>query len=614
MHSSQQSFAHRDSLSLAFSEHILFAGASIMASSSILTFIAQNVGMSFHLYSGITCLTALLLLLGFIYTGYRRLGAVQHRDTGVLVAILIVGAVCVGLVLIAHYPSIDDYNYLPNVVRALQYPDAPMNYELYYFDTGGPPIIAYSTGTSVAFEYVQGALAYLLGIDFLYLYYTVFCALGGFLLVIATYALLSHFVDTGRNTIYGLILILSTLLILTEVHITYGNLMILRIYQGKFYMLAIGLPTLTAFSLRYFTQPTIRHWLAVFAVVVAMLGTTTSTVFMAPALAGVLFIAAIFTKRITINSKTLLYFGTMIFPVLYALFLKSNEILAFGTESPVNQQYPMTLQGQLELIIRSDQPVTLFAWLISLVLFIVLVKDWRRRFVLVWIGAAVVFFINPWSARLLIDYVTTPNVYWRMFYILPFPLIVGIGGSELLQLAKRTLRLRPVFVLVPVAIFATLAFCVMLVDNYFVYMGTSPYKLFPRQVALAHEVVDTIQEATILAPPAWGPIIPVFGPDHRLVSGHPFQVRWWMSSQAAPDDAEVRIGAGQFVSGDTARRADFLHMLDQNIVDAIIMTRPVYDMLQAEDILLEYGFDAYHEMQDSYVLVWQSHKPEQGEV
>jgi hypothetical protein len=291
--------------------------------------------------------------------------------------------------------------------------------------------------------------------------------------------------------------------------------------------------------------------------------------------------------------------------VLYGVFLKFNATLDLGLKSPINMSYPTTLQGHVELLVWPERPVTLLVWLIALVLFIMIVKAWRRTFIIVWIAATCILFVNPWSARLLIDYVTTPNIYWRMFYILPFPLIVGVGGSEFLKLLGRVLKLRAVLIVAPIAVFSLLAYFVMLLDNYYAWMGIYPYKFYPQQIEFAREVIEHSPPGTLLAPPEIGSIVPIFSADYRLISAHPEIVSLWMAAYDAPSEANLRIGAAQFVAGDTQRRNDFLRILDQDIVEIMVMTKPIYEELQSSDRLTAHGFDEHYNM-DSYVLVWQS--------
>ena len=56
-----------------------------------------------------------------------------------------------------------------------------------------------------------------------------------------------------------------------------------------------------------------------------------------------------------------------------------------------------------------------------------------RSFLLGWSGLAALLYLNPWVAPWLIEHITSPNIYWRLFYLLPVTPLLALAVALVLE-------------------------------------------------------------------------------------------------------------------------------------------------------------------------------------
>ena len=99
--------------------------------------------------------------------------------------------------------------------------------------------------------------------------------------------------------------------------------------------------------------------------------------------------------------------------------------------------FPSDFDGQFGLIFKpewSDQlPVGIVLFVASLVIIIAFARPLVRNFSLIWIFFSGLIFLNPITANLIIENVTTPTAYWRLFYLLILPLLILMAIHETSQ-------------------------------------------------------------------------------------------------------------------------------------------------------------------------------------
>jgi hypothetical protein len=69
-------------------------------------------------------------------------------------------------------------------------------------------------------------------------------------------------------------------------------------------------------------------------------------------------------------------------------------------------------------------------------LFLMFSKDKNKFFYLYWIGLSIIFILNPFVSKYIINYIAFSSVYWRLFFILPFPFVLVFLFKKFLRLIR----------------------------------------------------------------------------------------------------------------------------------------------------------------------------------
>ena len=77
--------------------------------------------------------------------------------------------------------------------------------------------------------------------------------------------------------------------------------------------------------------------------------------------------------------------------------------------------------------------VPLMAMLFLASFLVVVFRSKQNRFLVAWVFVTVALVLNPLVSPYVMRYLTTENIYWRLFYLLPFPLIVALGMLALFR-------------------------------------------------------------------------------------------------------------------------------------------------------------------------------------
>ena len=525
-----------------------------------------------------------------------------------LLAIGLLGAV---LALIIHRPDSDDYYYIPNAVYYLQNPNMKMGFDIHFFHVHGLPFVSHMTNTSFPYEYTQAGIAYFTGIDFLSIYYILFPAIIGFLIPISLFYALSHFSVEPRNNAVGVLFTVGVILILGETHRTYGNLSFAKAFQGKISFLSVGIPTFIAFSFDYFKKISPLSCAALAAVSTSSIGMTASASIILLGLS--LIMSLLFLYKVKSLKRSVLplvfYFLMLGYVAIYALAIRKFALSYAGMDSPQNQGWPVTFMGHLNFLINSKMPMTpIFAVIATATS---LIFCGKRKELLIWIGTALLLFLNPFVAPPLIKYVTSPNIYWRLFYILPFPLVIGIGVSSVLDRW-------PAFVKGGRLVIVALAgFLFLLMLHYplrkasvfrpsnNVKVGWPGYKLDMNDLQAARKIVRIAPHGIMLAPADIAGIITMVDSRYPQMRARDHGIKTWLTYRGRRAEAELRIEASDFVAGYNLQ-FDALKELILLYPDlrSMVIQSSVWGRGEVRNFLIKDGYTSYQEINSNCTLVW----------
>ncbi len=546
---------------------LLILVVSIGAALTVVTHIAQIGGMSFYLYCIVgTCVAVVAPVLILRGEVSRDVFLTVRKAPSPALWLLLCAVGGAALTLVSYRPCHDDADYVPNVIYSLEHPDEPMDYYIHYLDSGGEPFVSHHLSTSLPFERAQGIVAYFGHIHFLTVYYFFAPALFGFMIPLVWFYLISRFSFPPSAAVTGALFICLSLVLLGEQHRSFGNFAFNRIFEGKTVLLAVGVPLFAALTIDFFKMPSARRWLYLFIMAVAAVGLSNSASVLIPVLAVVLTVACWFSYVRNGKSRVLLgfcYLSTLVYPALYAgsiLLLSLNQV---SKDSIINRRFPTTFLGHFKYVFG---PVALAFFIIATIGAIILVRRRERGFLIIWILLVTACCLNPLVAPFFIKYITGPNIYWRLFYLLPFPLVVGLAAAGFTQrLEALGSKWRNAIIRIVVILFL-LAHLPVSSPSIFRRRPLSSTRTRLRRTTLRKPRykaagLSRAEEVLSLSPPPGtmlsmftvGRMLPMLTSKYPQICIRHHAILVWMPQRGTHAEAKHRIGARNFLGGKTKK-------------------------------------------------------------
>ncbi len=602
-------------LSVTVIEFLVLACLVVVAVHTPLSMIGRITGITFRSYLVVSPFLS-LVGVGCVAVHFRRrLRSVDTRDTSILALVLGLGLLGAILALITLCPNSDDYLYVPNAVHFLNRLDEPMDLYIHSFVRSvDDPIVSVNQGTSVAYDYYRASIAFFLNADYLSVYYIVSVGIMGFLIPLAHFLLVSRFTSNTGDALRGTVMSVCALLIMTEIPRTYGSFAFPRIFQGKAVLLSVVLPAFTAFTISYFARPTRSRWWSLFATATAGVGMSPSAVVLLPAHAFILAAAYLATDYrqwksdfLRICGRAFKYLGTIAYAVLYAgMLYYLIRVRGFGSDPFALGSVASGLDSSIGLLINRDIPITPVLVAVASALTLVLVRGWRRTFLASWAVIIVILVLNPFAEGLWRGTLVPLNMYWRMFYLYPFPVTAAVVGAVVFKKLGERITWRARSAVVALLLFLAVGHYVA----HFHSLGQihwPGYKLPAGALQDAQAVVSVAPEGVMLAPEDLYGIIPM------LESGHP-QIRTRSDGQhfwiPESEDRRIRLNASRFVGrhrgvDDPRRREydDFRLLLDRHSPDVIVLNATLLEAFETASAIIENGYTNQRNAGE-YTVVW----------
>ena len=338
--------------------------------------------------------------------------------------------VAMAVTLVAHRPDPDDATYVNRAVTAADNPQAPL---LQYDGKHSIPVPIRQINRGLSFELLAAALSWLTQLPAIYWLHLVFPALAAMLVVLAYAELFRLLAPT--HWIWGVLAVMVFLCVNGEVHRTYGNFSFVRLHHGKAMLVSVLVPLLIAYSLRFVFQPTRRHWLLLSSAQITAIGLSSTGFLVAPVvvicslLTGVWELPA-FTERV---KRFLLGCTAAGYPIALGLSLRLPVITKTVTRQAADIQAGGALPASgLALLDKSVQLMFGDGRFVFVNVLIVLTA-WlwcetrlARRLCLIFPLGVGLLFANPLSAPLIAHSLSISGIYWRVFWLLPLPMMAGL--------------------------------------------------------------------------------------------------------------------------------------------------------------------------------------------
>jgi len=532
---------------------------SVAASLTVLTHIAQISGMRFRVYA-ITGVCVAIVTAGLVLwreLSKQILKVVTAHPMSVLA--LLVCSVLGGLLcLVSHRFALDDSYYVPNVIYYLENPSEPMGFLIHFVDSGSEPFVSYHFG-SFPFEYSQGIAAYITRTHFLNVYYFFAPALFGGMIPLVWFYLISRFSFPTSKAITGSFIICMCLTLMGEQHGSFGNLAFNRIFEGKTVMFAVGIPVFAALTMDFFRSPVKWNWLYLLLTSIAMVGFSTSAAMLIPMLAVVLAVACCVSYVPNMRSRLLggiSYFFTLVYPILYVatFLLMSPELL--DSDNPIYRYRLTTYLENVKNVLGG--PVVIIFLAAGTILAISLLQKRHRRFIVTWLALLFLLYLNPLVGPIVMK-LTRQSVFWRLFYLLPFPLVIGLSSAGVaLRLEDKSPKWRLIM-------FSSVT--VLLLAAHLPQSSSSVFRRGPRVTKLGIPKYKTLnmhqaREVLELAPPA-GTMLALQGVSRNLVMLtakypqiliRPHAIYLWMDQRDTMYKAHRRVQAQAFLEGRASKK------------------------------------------------------------
>jgi len=372
--------------------------------------------------------------------------------TGFLLVVLIV----IFFALFANKHNFDDAHYICMAVDMVDHPEKPLLLmdPLGFFE-GAPLLITVYKAQSI--ESFCAGISSLTGVPVIYVFHF-FLPVVGLLLSVMAYLLLFRVLIPHKAM---LATIISFVLIYAVSVRAFGNITFIRMHQGKGFLLGVFIPLILAFGLKAAKDNKRRDWIVLALAQVSAMGMNATAIWLAPLLATLAIISG------TLATKPPYLFRNIISGILssvYVLFF-GVYLIAFFQMPPF---YVSTEVNSLMLIGKSIKISFGDGAVMYLILFIIFFTWYfalnriTRILCIVLPAFLLIIFYNPLFAGFMAEYVISEQTYWRVAWLIPIQLFLGVIGVWALEKDKKRWIIVPKLALV-VAIFL-------------VFIVASPYK------------------------------------------------------------------------------------------------------------------------------------------
>jgi len=455
---------------------------------------------------------------------------------GLILLILVVLASIITLA--AHRPDQDDAFYLGTIVSILDKPDQPL---LIFDGMYGENHLPFLSGIYRvhSYEILGAAISRLTGQSPLFVYYNLFPALFAGLVIITNYLAIKEV--AGRWAVFGLLLTIIVFLTWGDGHRFYGNFSFVRLFQGKGILVSICVPALFYYGFRFVTMQRLQDWIMLGLIMVVTVGISSSGLVVAP-LASLLILLAGWgpsAKRTQVFFKGLAAFVFLLLPVLivlqgtadlpYGVDLHPNSAgLNYKIESINHDVLNQTVLSSVESITEEGLGKVIGngtrAWISIFCLLLCInlsVRIGSRSGVVLrrYLVLLLLVIFNPFTVYF-ISKVLAGNFSWRIFWVAPIPLIMGLTGSLILARGHHSSRSTKVL---GVFLYISLLAAFMISGPWTISrenrteLRAPSYKINPSQYSVAEFIVANTPEGGMMVAPwdiSW--ILPLFSHHPRI--------------------------------------------------------------------------------------------------
>lgn len=350
--------------------------------------------------------------------------------------LIIIALLCVCINIFTLRPDNDDFSFHHRAVLAAADLLNPISIYANALDLPNlPPLSPAHLTTSI--ETFSALIGKMLGMDTMFFTHNILGSLCLFIFPIILFAFFSKLGFPQKSALFGVILTIILYAVTGDSHADWGNLTLVRSWQGKTIFMTIFVPLTTLLTLLYLNdaKPSPSRLLRLYFVAICSIGLTSTGYFMYPfTIFSIFFIWLLFfNKEKRFYLTTAFALGTtLIFPLVLVLLIKlgllpnliNTELWEFNTYTGID---PTFWFDEWHILKRSMMytPTTTIFYLIALrlsFLFFELTKITK-----LFLSSSFWMFIcivTPPISSFIIK-ITLPSPYWRLIYTTNMLLIIA---------------------------------------------------------------------------------------------------------------------------------------------------------------------------------------------
>jgi len=337
---------------------------------------------------------------------------------------------------------------------------------------------------------------------------------------------------------------------------TFGNYAFVRIWQNKTILMSIGVPLFTAFFLDFFRTPTFSHWSKLFLLLITCTGLSPMASFFMPFMGGLLGFSFWCSQGIRNGGslkKFLMFFASYTYLLLISFYCLTNVNRAHLDYLGSLWFFPKTFEGQFKWVFYNFWSYPSIILVLFTILSVVVIKRSYRRFLIIWLILCVSLFLNP-IVFPFVTQITTLNTYWRLFYLLPFPLVIGLPITFL----DRVNKFRPGFAYMAFLGLLLVSIIGNLWPHQYATFGKVPfafgqYKIDPNLESEVKKIVSVSTPGPMLAPDRYSEVIPMYSPDFPQVCVKRYALMAYSIQHGKIKETEAKFRAIDYITGSSKK-------------------------------------------------------------
>jgi hypothetical protein len=448
----------------------------------------------------------------------------------------------------------------------------------------------------MAFDYILGVFSYLTKIPFIKVYYELGGGLGGLLIPLSIYLALSQFSRTTASAALGTFFTTLSIFLLAETVWTPGGYSFIRSFEGKVIMLFAGIPLFIYYSLKYFAGPRqIKNYpsyhpiakrsgritpiIPLFFLITALTGMSTSAFMIFPILAAIIFVSYWLAFRENFPSfrdvleRGVVYLLSFLYLFYFAIFVAMHDKVDTALAINVSNGYTDTVREYLVGYYNPSIPLTPILLVVFSLAILFITRGKHRIFLSLWMGIVLLTVPNPIIAKLLLTLFR--GIYFRLMYIYPFPLVIGIFVAALYEKTSQNIRNKIVWAV------ASFVFCAILflspsslfVSDRYTWGEWSSYK----ENASALEIVNITPHGLMVAPYPISGAVRMIDTDFDQLITRDDHLDVYLNLQGRGDEAKLRMRASDFLDGKAQEYDSFVRLMNMYPeVQSVVFYRKIF--------------------------------------